>query len=74
VVVVYVYNPSYTGGIRRSIMISSQSSPGKNERPHLKNNRKQKGMGASQVVEHLPSKHKALSLNPRTRKKKNVAQ
>jgi hypothetical protein len=42
-----------------------QAEQGLNMRPYLKNNQKQKGWGAwLKVIEHLPSKHEALSSNP----------
>jgi hypothetical protein len=51
--------------------INVQASPGINVRIYLKNKSKAKRIGAvDQVIEHLPSKCKALSSNPSTEKKK----
>jgi hypothetical protein len=47
-----------------------QASLGKKQEPNLQTNRA-KGAGVmAQVIEHLPSKCKALCSNPRTTKKK----
>jgi hypothetical protein len=54
-------------------MISVQAYPGKKTRPYLPNNQREKRAGGlGQAVEHLPSKLKDLSSNPRiATKKKN---
>jgi hypothetical protein len=46
------------------------ASPGIKVRLYLKNNYKKRAGSMTQVIEHLPSKHKALSSNPSTEKNK----
>jgi hypothetical protein len=41
-------------------------------KPYSKNNYSKKDWGMANVVEHLPSKYRILSLNPSTIKKKSV--
>jgi hypothetical protein len=41
-------------------------------RPNLKNTHKKRTDGVAQVVEHLASKHEALSSNPNIAKKKKM--
>jgi hypothetical protein len=50
--------------------IMVQTSLGKKRDPHLQNNQSKRAGGVAQVVEHLPSKCKALSSNPKTKKSK----
>jgi hypothetical protein len=53
-----------------------QASPGKIERPYLKNiQHKTRADRVAQVVEHLPSKNEGLSSNPSTtvKKKKKIS-
>jgi hypothetical protein len=51
--------------------LSSNSSPTKNKFKIFLNTQHKKGLGGvAQAVEHLPSKHEALSLSPSTEKKK----
>jgi hypothetical protein len=63
-----VSHPSHLGSVSRRILILA--GVGKNARPYLKNNQRKKGFDVVQVVECLPSKHKALSSNPSTTKKR----
>jgi hypothetical protein len=60
--VVYIYNPSYLGGRGK------EASPREKYETLHENVLKQKGLGT--MVEHLPSKCKALNSNPNTAKKK----
>jgi hypothetical protein len=46
--------------------------PGQKERPYLQNKQSKKSWRHAHVVECLPSKHKALSSNPRTAKEKEL--
>jgi hypothetical protein len=55
-------NPSYTGGGGRRIVVQGQQE--QMIRPYLKNKRKHKDWGRTQVVDGLPSKHKVLSSGP----------
>jgi hypothetical protein len=66
---VHTCNPNHLGGKSRRIVV--QSHLGQRARPHLKNKLKAKGLGGvAQMVDHLNSKHKALSSIPSTTKKK----
>jgi hypothetical protein len=69
--VVYACHPSYKGGI--GIRIAVQGRPcAKNKTLSEKLPESRKGW--SQVAEHLPGKHKALSSNTSTAKKKRERQ
>jgi hypothetical protein len=63
------WHPSYEGIINRRITL--QVCQGINVIPYLKNNQNTKGLGGrvAQVVECLPSKHKALNPTPSNAKK-----
>jgi hypothetical protein len=58
---------NYKRSINRKIMI--QAAPGIKQDPITEAKR---AAGAGHVVEHLPSKFKALSSNPSTAKKKDI--
>jgi hypothetical protein len=60
-------HPSYMESVDRRIIVLA--GRGIKERPYLKNKAKRVG-SVAQVVEHLPSKCKAVSSNPCTRGKK----
>jgi hypothetical protein len=50
---------------------SPRLTPGKNVRIYLKKNKQKLRWDMSPAVVHLPSKHKALSSKPCTKKEKN---
>jgi hypothetical protein len=63
------FNPNYLGGRDRRIMVRGQPIQ-KVKKTLSENKLKQKRAGdLAQVVEHLTSKHKALSLNSGTTNK-----
>jgi hypothetical protein len=61
--------PARVGSTNKSITI--QASQGINTRPCLKNNKSKRAGDKTRTVQHLPSKFKALSLNPVLPKPKN---
>jgi hypothetical protein len=74
VLVAHTYNPSYSGG-RGQEDLRFKASPGLT--PYLKNTKHKKRVDkVAEVVERLPSKREATSINPSTTttKKTRVAQ
>jgi hypothetical protein len=68
VLVAHACNPSYLGVRDREDRGSRPAAVNK-VRPYLKNTQhKKRAGGVAQMVQHLPSKHKALSSNPSTKK------
>jgi hypothetical protein len=71
--VVQVYNPSYVGGIGRRIAVQIWTQT-KMPDPYPKNNNNNQSIklarGVAQMVQHLPSKCRALSSNTIAYKKK----
>jgi hypothetical protein len=66
----YTCHPSYKG--KPKWKDRSPGQPGHKARPYLKINLKQKGCHDSSSMVSLFSKHKALSSNPSTEKKKII--
>jgi hypothetical protein len=58
-VVAHTCNPSYLGGRDRMVV---QIGPGIKQKPISKITKAKRTGGVAQVVEHLPSKHRALAL------------
>jgi hypothetical protein len=68
--VAHAYNPSYSGGRDREDQGSKPGQADSLQEPISKNPSQKRAGGVAQMVEHLPSKHEALSLNSSTAKKK----
>jgi hypothetical protein len=68
-VTTHAYSLSYLGSRGRRIKVLGQTEQ-KQESLSEKHTRSQRAGGATQVVEHLPSKHQALNSSPNTAKKK----
>jgi hypothetical protein len=64
--------PSYTGSIRRKIMVLTR--PDINSRPYSKNAYIKKAGGTAQALECLSSQYTVLSSNPSITRKKNQGQ
>jgi hypothetical protein len=69
---VHAYDPSYPGGDRRSGV--QGQPPEKSMRPYLKNTKVKRAGDFTEVVEHPPSRHEALSSKPSITKKKGITQ
>jgi hypothetical protein len=65
-VVVHFCNPSHVAGGGGKCPSLRPVTGKKVSRPYLKNKLNLKKLGVAQMSEHLPSKHKALSLIPNT--------
>jgi hypothetical protein len=71
--VAHAYDPTFTGGRGRRIVVQGCEQMHKKTLSKKQTKAKRVG-GVTQVVEHLPSKHEALSSNSSTAKKQQEEQ